>query len=262
MTVATNDGLQLTVRGLGRREAPATIVYLHGIFTDSCCWNTVRWQLHEKLDGGIGQITYDQRGQGRSGRSGRGQSITVAQLADDLDAILTQATGAVVLVTHSVGSLVTLAYAHHHPHRTAALSGIVMLNGTAGLSGLPTRFVAAAQIPRCSAMVLELQTPPWAGAHGLGVDPNMLGALRTVPSFVLAGANDPIVAPSRSAQLAEQIWGDYEIIPGAGHFLPQTEPDAVVNAILRALQIAYRSDTNPWLTHGDRETPRRGGDRA
>lgn len=260
--VAMNDGLQLTVRGLGRHEAPATIVYLHGAFTDSCCWNAVRWRLHEQLDGGIWQLAYDQRGFGSSGRSSRGHSITLAQLADDLDAVLTRATGAVVLVTHSVGSLVALAYAHKHPHRAAALSGIVMLNGAMGLPCLPTGVVAPAHIPRCSAMVPQLQTPPWARAHGLHVDPNMLGPLRTVPSFVLAGANDPILAPRRSAQLAEAIWGDYEIIPGAGHFLPQTEPGAVVGAILRALQIAYRSDTNPWLAHGDRETHRRGGDRA
>ncbi|WP_433664640.1 alpha/beta fold hydrolase [Nocardia sp. CA-128927] len=289
LTVPTSDGLRLAARRLGRVDAPATIVYLHGILTDSSCWDAVTRHLHDTLDGGIVQIAYDQRGYGHSGRPNRHQSTTLHQLADDLDAVMTHAVGAVVLVTHSVGSLVAQAYAELYPDRAAALSGIVLLNGTAELPCLPSQFVHLSRLRhgrldfatasahamlqrRLTAGTPYSETPAELGDAGCHVDPrvlaDVLGAitefrleaataatLRAVPTFVVAAANDQIVPPSQSVRLADAIWGDYDIVPASGHLLPQSDPEAAAAFILRALDIAYRTDADRLRGPGGSDSP-------
>ncbi|MEV5835373.1 alpha/beta hydrolase [Nocardia sp. NPDC052112] len=80
------------------------------------------------------------------------------------------------------------------------------------------------------------------GEHFL--EPATAVAMRSIPSFVLSAERDRVVPPTQSMRLADAIWADYEIVPGAGHSLPHTDPQTAGTAILQALEVAYR-DENP-----------------
>jgi pimeloyl-ACP methyl ester carboxylesterase len=54
----------------------------------------------------------------------------------------------------------------------------------------------------------------------------------TVPTCVVTGAEDRVVPPATARRLAEAIPGaTLQVVPGAGHLLPVTRPDAVVAAV-------------------------------
>ncbi|MEU6559258.1 alpha/beta fold hydrolase [Nocardia nova] len=147
MTITSGDGLALTGVRRGTGLAAATVVYVHGLLSDASYWEPVTACLHDRLGGEIAQIVYDQRGHGNSDRPHRSAETTLEDLADDLDVVLAQATGSVVLVTHSAGSLVAAAYVRRYPARAAALSGLILFNGTGEFPefpALPRQFRAIA----------------------------------------------------------------------------------------------------------------------
>ncbi|MGW0052635.1 alpha/beta fold hydrolase [Nocardia nova] len=146
-TVPTSDGLVLAGSRCGPSFAAATVVYVHGLLCDGNWWQPLTEQLHDRLDGQIAQIVWDQRGHGRSSRPHRSIETTLDQMADDLDTVLTQATGSVVLVTHSAGSMIAAAYAQRYPARAAALAGVVLFNPAGEFPefpSLPRHFTTAA----------------------------------------------------------------------------------------------------------------------
>ncbi|WP_433678339.1 alpha/beta fold hydrolase [Nocardia sp. CA-119907] len=277
-TVAAADGIRLSARRIGPASAPASVVYVHGMLTDSTHWSPLTEHLHQRLDGGIAQIVYDQRGHGRSEQTGPGVRTTLATLVDDLDTVLAHAHGAVVLVAHSVASLLVQAWVEHYPHRARALAGVVMFNGCPEFPWLPDSDVYDTRKRsrrRMSQLVRELTIylyePPTRyglarrsvfadigrGGHSANLDATLAtlaaygstaltvetaSILRSVPTWVLTGELDPVVAPSRSRHLAEHIWGDYDSVAGAGHSLPHTHPAAASEPILAALEVAYRTD--------------------
>jgi pimeloyl-ACP methyl ester carboxylesterase len=56
------------------------------------------------------------------------------------------------------------------------------------------------------------------------------------PTTIIAGARDHIVPPRAARRLSEQIPGArLQLSPGAGHLVPQRDPEPVVTAILAAL---------------------------
>ncbi|MFE3757943.1 alpha/beta fold hydrolase [Nocardia tengchongensis] len=129
LTIQTADDLELGATRLGSPTAATTVVYVHGLLSDGSYWSPVNEHLHDRVGDDITQITYDQRGHGTSGRPDRRATTTLRHLVDDLDAVLAHASGEVVLVTHSAGSLVAAAYAQHHPTQAAALSAMVIFSG-------------------------------------------------------------------------------------------------------------------------------------
>jgi len=118
-TLKTADGLDLYVRRWETEEVPHqwTFVVVHGLgehggrYEYLAEWFTPR-----------GAIVYamDQRGHGRSGGQ-RGHAPSLQALLDDLDTVVTQARnecGApLVLIGHSFGGLVAIAYALDRPDR-------------------------------------------------------------------------------------------------------------------------------------------------
>ncbi|MFE9324173.1 alpha/beta fold hydrolase [Nocardia sp. NPDC052278] len=268
------DGIRLSAKRIGPLSAPASVVYVHGMLTNSAYWRPLTEHLHQRLDGGIAQITFDQRGHGGSEHTGRGARSTLPTLVNDLDAIVAQARGAVVLVSHSVASLLVQAWVEQYPERARALAGIVMFNGCPEFPWLPASGVddTGRRSRRRSAQLVEelisyLYEPP--ARHGLAcrrvfanrgrgadLDATMAALavygsialtveaasiLRSVPTWVLTGELDPVVVPRRSRDLAEHIWGDYDSVAGAGHALPHTHPGAASEPILAALEVAYRT---------------------
>ncbi|RDI43591.1 alpha/beta fold hydrolase [Nocardia mexicana] len=138
LTIPATDGVRLAATRTGPpTAAAATVVYIHGLFCDRHYWAPVTTRLHDRLDGAITQITYDHRGHGDSGHPPRTTATTMDRLADDLDIVLTHATGAVVLVAHSAGALIAQAYATRHHARATALSGLVLINAAAEFPSFP-----------------------------------------------------------------------------------------------------------------------------
>jgi pimeloyl-ACP methyl ester carboxylesterase len=276
-TVPAPDGIGLSAARLGPALPPASVVYVHGMLTDSTYWAPLTGHLHQHLDGGIAQIVYDQRGHGTSEHPEPGVRTTLPVLVDDLDAVLARAHGAVILVAHSVASLLVQAWAEQYPRRARALTGIVLFNGCPEFPHLPAsegRGFGHRSWRRGRQLIEELTTylyePPTRyglprrslfdtirrGARSDNLDATLAalaaygGAtltgettsiLRSIPTWVLTGELDPVIAPSRSQHLAERIWGDYDSVPDAGHSLPYLKAAKASEPILAALEVAYRT---------------------
>ncbi|MFR9769374.1 alpha/beta fold hydrolase [Nocardia sp. SC052] len=292
-TVHGPDGVRLSGAHLGPASALATVVYVHGTLTDSSYWNPLTAYLHQRLVGGIAQIVYDQRGhrQSHSDPNRPGRRATMDALVGDLDAVLTAASGAVVLVAHSVASLLVQAWIATFPDRARRLAGVVLLNGCAEFPPVPalvdgrwtTRRVRRRGIDLIEQLHAYLYLDPRAylrhsrtlrpcpRVRGVGLTPQYLDSvvddlavyaaitltpkvasvMRSIPSWVVAGDLDPVVTPSHAQVLAERIWADFENVPGAGHSLPYVEPVKAAEPILAALEVAYRTHQQD-TAHADR----------
>lgn len=119
VTLKSADGLDLQVR---RWQDPAarkawTFVVVHGLGEHSG-----RYQRFAEWFTGQGATVYamDQRGHGRSGGP-RGHAPSLNALVDDLDRVVRHAKresgGPMVLVAHSFGGLIGIAYAMQHPEQ-------------------------------------------------------------------------------------------------------------------------------------------------
>jgi pimeloyl-ACP methyl ester carboxylesterase len=113
LTVLADDGVPLHVEINGPDDARVTVIFCHGYTLNQDCWHYQRRDL-----GGIGRLVFwDQRGHGRSGRSGL-DHVSVDQLGADLHSVLAAvAPGAapVVLVGHSMGGMAIMALADQQP---------------------------------------------------------------------------------------------------------------------------------------------------
>jgi pimeloyl-ACP methyl ester carboxylesterase len=180
-TVRSTDGVELYVevdepRGyaggavVGRAAAAAddeaadrpTLVFTHGFCLNQDCWHYQRAEFSATHR----MVFWDQRGHGRSGklpreRSGRPNSVTVDQLADDLYAVLeaTCPQGPVILIGHSMGGMTMMALANRHPELFGdRVVGVGLLNTSAG------RFEEVAfGLPRPGAQLLHRATPGLLG---------------------------------------------------------------------------------------------------
>ncbi|MGV9822939.1 alpha/beta fold hydrolase [Nocardia xishanensis] len=275
--MAAADGIVLSASRLGSVSAPASVVYLPGLLTDSTYWTPLTTHLHARLDGGIAQILYSLP---RRHHDRLAPRSTLPVLVEDLDTILTLARGAVILVVHSAGSLLAGAWAQQHPRRAGTLAGLVLLNpwpdllDLAALLDLPAsdRFQGREHL-LLGELTRHLYDPPshrgmprrsrldtsTAGVDALAAalasykrtpfDDEVVSVVRGLPTWVLAGGSDPIISPRRAQMLAEHLWADYDAIPGAGHSLPHVDPARAAEPIFAALEVAYRDHQHgrsPW----------------
>lgn len=107
------DGVDLAagVWGAGRRA----VVLVHGHRTNLLSWLPVVEELRDDFT----LVAYDRRGQGRSGR---GPSYALGDLADDLRAVCDHLSiTAPLVVGHSVGAWDALEFARHRPGLTGVL---------------------------------------------------------------------------------------------------------------------------------------------
>jgi 3-oxoadipate enol-lactonase len=181
----------------------------------------------------------------------------MAQCAADLHALFQQLmTGPVVLVGHSMGGYVALAFARQFPE---LLRGLVLVSTKAGQDSAeaaagrrmmaekvkaegvqvvveamaPKMLAAGNQDARMVAQVLGLMTPSRpAGVIGalLGMaerpDSTALLARIALPTLVVTGADDTLVPPAESETLAQAIPGaQLNVISHAGHLVAFEKPD-------------------------------------
>lgn len=129
LEVTSFDGTVLVADEFGPPEAPAGVVFLHGIGLDASVWR------HQMPPAGMAEpwrrIFVDARGHGRSSRLGDAP-LTLATFGDDVQALL-QATGLsrAVLVGHSMGGMSVLEFCARYPSELGArVRGLVLVNTT------------------------------------------------------------------------------------------------------------------------------------
>ena len=133
-TVTTDDGLPLAVEEVGPRDAPLTVVFLHGYCLAMGSWHYQRLGLADMTRPRIRMVFYDARSHGRSARAPT-ETATIDQLGSDLDRVLAELApkGPVVLVGHSMGAMTIMAVADQHPEYFGPrVVGVALLSTSAG----------------------------------------------------------------------------------------------------------------------------------
>ena len=126
------DGVRLHVETSGPRDAPVTVVLLHGWCLDRRTWHHQVTALRA-MKPRPRVIAYDARGHGHSSPT-RLRSATLAQLGDDLSAVLSRyaPTGPVVLAGHSMGGMTIMEYAYARPDEFSdRVAGLLFVSTTA-----------------------------------------------------------------------------------------------------------------------------------
>ncbi|WP_227979080.1 alpha/beta fold hydrolase [Nocardia spumae] len=116
VTVCADDGTPLAARVVGAPTAAVTVVFVHGHCLRTESWWFLRDQLLRQWGADTRMVFYDHRGHGGSGAADPA-TYTIDQLGHDLDAVLRTLApvGPVVLIGHSMGAMVVLAYARLFP---------------------------------------------------------------------------------------------------------------------------------------------------
>ncbi|MGW5572077.1 alpha/beta fold hydrolase [Nocardia thailandica] len=150
-TVVADDGVPISVRTFGEPDAALTVVFVHGHCLHTESWSVLREHLHGHWRSGTRMVFYDHRGHGESGHADPA-TYTIDQLAHDLEAVLRclAPAGPVVLIGHSMGAMVVLAYTRLYPQSVGErVAGIGLIAGAAGglteigLGRLLNRFAVA-----------------------------------------------------------------------------------------------------------------------
>jgi pimeloyl-ACP methyl ester carboxylesterase len=138
--VQADDGVLLSVEEIGPRDAPLTVVFVHGYSLSMASWAFQRRTLAAELATANGHrpdarlVFYDQRGHGSSGRGAADRS-TIRQLAQDLAAVLEArvTSGPAVLVGHSMGGMTIMGLAALRPELFGPkVVGVALLSTSSG----------------------------------------------------------------------------------------------------------------------------------
>jgi pimeloyl-ACP methyl ester carboxylesterase len=255
----------------GGRPWPAAVapgrcvVFVHGALNDHSVWTLLaRWYAHH----GYAVLAVDQPGHGRSDGP---PLASVEALADWLVALLDAAeVQSAHLVGHSMGSLVALETAARAPERAA---GLVMVGTAIPMKVSPALLAAAREEPaRAIAMVNAFSHSgiapkpsypgPGAWLHGasaalmhrmqeLGAEDGNLfehdfgvcdayahgmtsAAAVRCPAHLVVGARDVMTPARATTEIATALKATVHRVD-AGHALMQEAPDAVLNALRRAI---------------------------
>jgi pimeloyl-ACP methyl ester carboxylesterase len=245
---ATLNGVTLSYTD----EGPGSpLVFIHGFPLSRDTWQ----RQVEAFRSTHRVIAPDLRGLGQS--EAQPGTNTMERFADDVHALLRKLeTGPVVLVGHSMGGYVALAFARRHPEMLRGLvlvgtkSGADTPEGAAGrrataekvkLEGIdgvvgamaPKMLAASNQDAAMAAKVRDFMEPSKpegviGALLGMAERPDStptLGQIR-VPTLVITGADDTIIPPAESDALAKGIAGaQLRVIPQAGHLVAFERPD-------------------------------------
>lgn len=217
------------------------------------------WPAQLRRLPGVSTYAPDLPGHGRSSPPGR---LSVAAYAEAMNTLLDGLSiDRVIIAGHSMGGAIALAMALHWPERIA---GIVVIAAAArfpvpeGLSGQE----APGEREMTSLWQEQLLTASLAQPAGgnrrysAAVDPvtlqGDLAAVRAfdvtadvsqinVPALIISGANDQLVPPALSEELAQALpQAEFVPVRGAGHMVTLEQSlvvaDAVVNWLVRLPQ--------------------------
>lgn len=132
-TVSADDGVPLAGREFGHRNAPLTVVFVHGHCLRADSWRYLRSYLSKAWGAEVRMVFYDHRGHGASGEAPV-ETYTIDQLGHDLDAVIRAVVpaGPIILVGHSMGAMTALVYARQNPEAIGArIAGIGLIASAA-----------------------------------------------------------------------------------------------------------------------------------
>lgn len=228
------------------------LVFVHGFPLSREAWA----RQVEALSASFRTIAPNLRGFG--GHGDVQGKLTMDRLAEDIGSLVeTLGCGPVILVGHSMGGYVALAFARRYPQW---LRGLVLVGTRAGSDSPEAsagRLAAAEGVREkgiggiVDAMTQKMLAPgrndPQSLAEvrsfmssasregvigallGMAERPDASADLRKIsrPTLVVTGAEDRVIDPAESEILAEAIPGArLRIIPGAGHLVAWEEPEA------------------------------------
>jgi len=253
MRATVNEiGIEYTDEGAG-----APLCFVHGFPLSRGAWA----QQVEAFKAGYRVIAPDLRGFG--GSEATEGPVPMGRYAEDLYKLLQHLElGPVILVGHSMGGYIALAFAKIYPH---ALRGLVLVGTKAGADTPETATArrATAEAVRTGGIgpVVDAMAPKMlsagnpdeamaaavrafmAPAKPEGVIGALLGMAERadaepwlgklkVPTLVITGADDTLVPPSESTALAKAIPGaQVRFIPKAGHLVAFEKPEAFNEAL-------------------------------
>ena len=179
--VRASDGTALAVREVGSPHAPLTMIFTHGFCLSMQAWAPQEQHLTRELGDEVRLVFYDHRGHGASGDADPA-TYTLPQLGDDLDTVLeeTAATGRVVLVGHSMGGMVILAFAARHPETVRRVAGVALI-ATAADQLDSCGVGRALKTPIVPLLHVAARTSPWLAGRVWALARNGLAPLLGVP---------------------------------------------------------------------------------
>lgn len=256
---AAINGIKLAFTDEGRG---APLVFIHGF-----PFNRAVWQPQvDAFRARYRVIAPDLRGFGES--ETLSSVSTMAQFADDVHTLLNHLhSGPVVLIGHSMGGYVALAFVRQYP---AMLRGLMLVGTRSGADTPETAagrratarkvktegvdVVVDAMAPKMlspknsdiamASRVRELMshaTPTGVSGALLGMaerpDSTQLLSKISVPTLIVAGADDMIIPPIESEKLADTIKeAQLKIIPDAGHLVTFEKPAQFNRALTEWLE--------------------------
>jgi pimeloyl-ACP methyl ester carboxylesterase len=137
--VVAADGVALHTEEVGPRDAPLTVLFVHGFTLNLQSFHFQRLAIAEALGDQVRMVFYDQRSHGRSDKSAT-ENCTIEQLGRDLAGVIEALipTGAIMLVGHSMGGMTVMSLAGQHPElfagvdRPGRISHVALINTSSG----------------------------------------------------------------------------------------------------------------------------------
>ena len=274
-TVSVNDtALAVQTCGSGR-----PVVLLHAFPLDHAMWQRVL-----PLADHLMLILPDLRGFGRSYDRGSCSLRSIAQLSDDVAALLSalHSTEPAVIIGVSMGGYVAQHLAVRHPH---AVHSLVLVDTkfaadttearanradlAAKVGRLGQQVLAEAMVPNLLANTTAARSQPsrtetetllktmisrqsvptiQAALTALGERPDMTAAMAAcqLPVLLICGAEDAITPPAVMKKMEEILpQGRLVVVPEAGHLVPLEAPEIFCEALLSFLGMPVADDDRP-----------------
>jgi len=259
--IASGSGGELAYlsRGRKRRETDPAVVLLHGFCGSSAYWE----ETLPHLDGTGMYIVPDLRGHGLSDAPA-GDMYAMEDFADDLRRLLDGlGEREAIVLGHSLGGYITLAFAEKYPDR---LKGFGLIHSTAlpdteeakaGRDRTAARLLAEGAAPFVSELAqrlfakenLERMPEKVERAIAIGLGVSAAGAARTalgmkarpdrsdllrnasVPVLLVAGEGDAIAAPERTFLDIDGPNVSRALLDGCGHMSMMEAPARLAEII-------------------------------
>ena len=259
-------GLRFDVVDAGRTDGE-TVVLLHGFPQRPSCHDEVALRLN---DAGLRTLAPAQRGYCAGARPRRRRDYRTSELTKDVLALLDAAgVERAHIVGHDWGAAPTWGMAAWHSDRTASITvlstphPLAMIDAFRGSNqALKSWYMLFFQLPLLPELVVRPLLAKTLRDTGLPEDhvnanvsamaePGALTAAINwyrglpfsirepvgrigVPTTYIWGRNDFALSRFAAERTATYVDGPYEFLDlDAGHWLPETEPEAVANAIIR-----------------------------